>query len=128
MLTISVQKRRDVTYELVLKDSTTTAVNLTGCTIRLTVRTRESEPTVIKSYSSAPVNGEGTITITDPTGGKVQVAFDDADFSSVQLAPGKPYAEYRWDLLVITSTGTRLETRDGSDFVQKFVLYPNITD
>jgi hypothetical protein len=128
MRTIDVQKKRDRTYEIVLKDSSGAAVNLTGATVKLSIRSEENEPTVIRTYSTTPGVGEGLITITDATGGKINVVFDDGDFSAISIPHGRASVTWKWDLLVITSAGTRLDTRDGTDYVQKFVLHTNITD
>lgn len=127
-LVIEVQKRRDKTYEITVKDSTGAVVNLTGATAKLSIRLEENEPTIVKTYSTSPGGGEGTINITDPTGGKLQVIFDDSHFASIEIAKGKAYVEWRWDLLVVTSGGLRLDSRNGSNYVHRFLLYTSITD
>lgn len=127
-LVIEVQKRRDKIYEIAVKDSAGAAVNLTGASARLSVRLEENEPTVVKTYATSPGAGEGTINITNPSGGVLQVLFDDADFASIAIPKGKTETEWRWDLLVVLSTGTRLDSRNGSDYVHRFLLKTSITD
>jgi hypothetical protein len=127
-LVIEVQKRRDKIYEITVRDSVGVVVNLTGASAKLSIRLEENEPTVIKTYSTTPSGSEGTINITDPTGGKLQVLFDDTDFAAQVIPKGKTGVEWRWDLLVVTSAGTRLDSRNASDYVHRFLLKTSITD
>lgn len=129
-LEIKIQKLRDKTYELTVKDQAGAAVNIAGATAKLSVREKEGEPNPpIKTYKTSPGAGEGTINITDGANGKLQVLFVSNDFSAIEFPIGKAYFEWRWDLLVVLSgSGKRLDSRNGDDYVHKFFLFPAITE
>lgn len=62
-----------ITLEITFKDSLGVAINLTGYTAKFAITKADGSGTVVPA---------GTATITDPTGGKVDYDWDDADIAT----------------------------------------------
>jgi len=95
----------DKTLEVVVKDQDGNVVDITGSSIRCTVKEHETDPdTEAKISKSSDTPSE--ITLTDPTQGKFEVYFVPTDTDNL-------LGDYVYDIQIETSAGKKYTVLKG---------------
>jgi len=112
---LEIFKGDDKTYELSVVDSDGTAVNLTGCTLKFTVKRYRTD-----AYTDAKIKktsaSEAEIKITDAAAGEAEIYVTDDDTKSLE-------AKTHWFDVELTKGGKIYTIKFG-----KFIVLEDVTD
>ena len=106
--TIEIIKKDDVNIDLTFEESDGTPVDLTGGTVKFTVRPALDEAVILSKEVT---------THTDPTNGKTQVSLTSTETDSLEAG------NYVWGVTFINSAGKRNSSTVGS-----LVVLENVTE
>jgi hypothetical protein len=118
-LNILIEQGATFKRKLVFKDSSNVAIDLTGDSFAGQVRKSASDPTIIATF---------TCTITNASGGEVEISLTDAQTSAIPVetssSPEREVTEYAYDIERTISGGTKQRVLEGIASVSPEVTKP----